>query len=211
MYMLRKSERKASARDQIDIKGVRAGILMLQHDRYRAILNVSPLNFELKSEDEQDAIIATFESFLNSVGCAIQILIRTREIDIDKYLSGIKLNSIHEKEAVYRTQLENYSDFIQGLIATNKILSRVFYIIVPYTSTAKVDFEGVQEQLNLRVDIVRRGLARLGMTSRSLNDLEVLDLFYSFYNPERAKTQPLSSRALELLHTEYIQKGLLGE
>ena len=210
MSVLQKSHRKASARKQIDIQGVKDGVLMLSHNQYRAILSVSPVNFELKSEDEQDAIIDTYESFLNSVGCPLQILVRTREIDMDKYLENLEANKQNEQEAIYRTQLEHYGEFIRGLITTNKILTRNFYVIVPYTSNGKIDFAGIKEQLNLKVDIVRKGLARLGMSSRSLTDLEILDLFYSFYSPEQAKVQPFSKRALELLHTEYIQKGAIN-
>ena len=80
MFGLRKSKNKASSRGQIAIKGVRDGILILPNNEYRAILQVSSLNFELRSEEEQDAIIDTYESFLNSVGTNLQILIRTREI-----------------------------------------------------------------------------------------------------------------------------------
>ena len=90
MSILRKSNSKASARTQIDINGVKEGILMLPHGKYRSVLSVSSLNFELKSEDEQDAIIETYESFLNSVGSPLQILIRTREIDMDKYLGDLR-------------------------------------------------------------------------------------------------------------------------
>ena len=87
MSVLQKSNRKASARDQIDIQSVKNGVLILPGNKYRKVLSVSPVNFELRSEDEQDAIIDTYESFLNSLGHPLQILIRTRELDMDKYLS----------------------------------------------------------------------------------------------------------------------------
>jgi len=207
MFALQKSNKKASARAQIDIDGVKDGILMLSGHRYRVALQVSPVNFELKSEDEQDALIDTYESFLNSVGCPLQILVRTREIDMDKYLGEINERLAGETEDIYRHQLQNYDEFIRSLITTNKILTRHFYVIVPYDAAAKADFDSVREQLGLRVDIVAKGLARLGMQSRELSSLEVLDLFYSFYSPEQAKLQPLTTQALKLLHTSYVQKG----
>jgi hypothetical protein len=209
MSVLRKSNRKSSARQQIDIKGVKDGVLTLPGNKHRMVLAVSPVNFELKSEDEQDAIIDTYESFLNSVGCPLQILIRTREIDMDKYLEELHEQLSGETEAIYKTQAKNYDEFIRSLITTNKILTRHFYVIVPYDAASKVDFESAREQLNLRVDIVQKGLSRLGMYSRELSSLEVLDLFYSFYNPEQAKIQPLTQQALELLHTSYVQKEVL--
>lgn len=201
-----KPKSKASSRQQIAINGARDGILLLPNHQYRAILEVSSLNFELKSEDEQDAIIDTYESFLNSVGSSLQILIRTREIDMDGYLADLRGRFEGETEQIYRDQLEHYDEFIRSLIQTNKILTRHFYIVVPYSGSDKTDFELVKEQLDLTVDIVAKGMMRLGMHARRLTSLEALDLFYSFYNPAQAKAQPLTDRALSLIHTE-LTKG----
>ena len=135
MSVLKKSKTKTSARQQIAIEGVRDGVLILPGNQYRAILEVSSLNFELRSEEEQDAIIDTYESFLNSVGSSLQILVRTREIDMDKYLADLTERLDYEAEEIYRSQLKNYDEFIRSLITTNKILTRHFYIIVPYKPT----------------------------------------------------------------------------
>lgn len=207
MFALQKSTNKTSSRQQIGIKGVRDNILMLPNNQYRAILNVSSLNFELKSEEEQDAIIDTYESFLNSVGSNLQILIRTREIDMDKYLEELTERLDGEAEPVYRKQLKNYDEFIRSLITTNKILTRHFYVVIPYAASGKADFELIKEQLNQKVDIVSKGMTRLGMHTKQLSSLEVLDLFYSFYNPAQAKIQPLTEQALQLIHTALIEKG----
>ena len=207
MFALQKSKTKSSSRAQIAIKGVRDGILILPGNQYRAVLEVSSLNFELKSEEEQDAIIDTYESFLNSVGSSLQILIRTREIDMDRYLEELSERLHGEAEKVYKQQLKNYDEFIRSLITTNKILTRHFYLIVPYTATSKTDFELVKEQLNLKLDIVAKGMTRLGMHTKELSSLEVLDLFYSFYNPVQAKIQPLTEQALRLIHTALVEKG----
>ncbi|HSX05432.1 MAG TPA: TraC family protein [Candidatus Saccharimonadales bacterium] len=206
MSILRKSTQKSSARQQIDIREVKDGVLVLPRNRYRAVLQVAPVNFELRSDAEQDAIIDTYESFLNSVGVPLQVLIRIREIDMDAYLDEINERLQAETVPVYKLQLQNYDEFIRSLIKTNKILSRHFYVIVPYDAGGKTDFDLVQEQLGLTVDIVQKGLARLGMHSHELSSLEVLDLFYNFYNPTQAKIQPLTDKALELIHTSYIQK-----
>lgn len=207
MYALRKSKSKTSSRNQIAIKGVRDGVLILPRNEYRAVLEVSSLNFELRSEEEQDAIIDTYESFLNSVGSSLQILIRTREIDMDKYLADLTERLEDETIPVYRDQLQHYDEFIRSLITTNKILTRHFYIIVPYKASSSTDFELVQEQLNLKLDIVSKGMLRVGMHTRELTSLEVLDLFYSFYSPAQAKLQPLTDQALRLVHTALIEKG----
>lgn len=207
MFALAKSKTKTSSRGQIAIKGVRDNILLLPNDQYRAVLHVSSLNFELKSEEEQDAIIDTYESFLNSVGSNLQVLIRTREIDMDKYLEELTQRLDGESESIYRKQLKNYDEFIRSLITTNKILTRHFYVVIPYTAGHKADFELIKEQLNLKVDIVAKGMTRLGMHTRQLSSLEMLDLFYSFYSPAKSKIQPLTDQALQLIHTALIEKG----
>ena len=207
MFALQKSKTKVSSRTQIAIRGAKDGILLLPHGQYRAVLEVSSLNFELKSEAEQDIIIDTYESFLNSVGVGLQILIRTREIDMDKYLEDLGERLEGEAEPIYRQQLLNYDEFIRSLIQSNKILTRRFYIIVPHIATGKMEFELVKEQLGITVDIIAKGMMRLGMHARELSSLEILDLFYSFYNPTQAKLQPLTDRALQMIHTALIQKG----
>ena len=206
MFVLQKSKNKTSSRRQIDIKGVKDGVLILPNNHYRAVLEVSSVNFELKSEAEQDSLIDTYESFLNSLGTPLQILVRTREIDMDKYLGELQERLGDETEDIYKQQLQNYDEFIRSLISTNKILTRHFYVIVPYNAPAKVDFDLIHEQLGINVDIVAKGLSRLGMQSHELTSLEVLDLFYSFYSPEQAKLQPLTAQAMQLLHTSYIKR-----
>lgn len=208
MFGLQKSKNRTSSRNQIAIRGVRDGILMLPNNEYRAILQVSALNFELRSEDEQDAIIETYESFLNSVGSSLQILVRTREIDMDKYLEDLQERLEEETVPIYRTQLQNYDEFIRSLITDNKILTRHFYIIVPYKISGKADFDLIAEQIKIKLDIIAKGMGRLGMYTDQLNSLEVLDLFYSFYSPTQAKLQPLTEQALQIIHTALVEKEI---
>lgn len=207
MSVLQKSKTKSGSRGQIAIKGTRDGVLLLPGNQYRAVLQVSALNFELKSEEEQDAIIDTYENFLNSLGTNLQVLIRTREIDMDKYLEDLTDRLKDETEKIYQKQLINYDEFIRSLITNNKILTRHFYLIIPYTADKKTEFDLIKEQLNLKIDIASKGMARLGMHTRKLTSLEILDLFYSFYNPSQAKIQPLTDQALQLIHTALIEKG----
>ena len=203
MFTLPKSNRKVSSRRQINIKGVKDSILLLPNDQYRTILQVSAVNFELKNEAEQDAMIETYQNFLNSLPCGLQILIRIRELDMEKYLENFKSNLNQETDEVYRSQVENYYEFVNSLVVTNKILSRHFLIVIGFDGKEK-DFDVVKEQLALFRDIISKGVSRLGMQSRQLSSLEILDLFYSFYNPNQAKIQPLSNQTFELLSRSYL-------
>jgi hypothetical protein len=203
MSILQKSDKKTSARQQINIKGVRSNLLLLPHGQYRVVIEASPVNFELKSEEEQDALIDTYESFLDSLPCALEILIRIRELDMDKYLADIQELLNEEKEAIYRNQIKNYTEFVQSLVKDNRILSRHFYVVLPYTAR---DFDSAKEQLSLNADMVSKGLMRLGMQTRQLSNIELLDLFHTFYNPTQAKRQPISDQVAELLNSSYIRK-----
>ena len=193
-------KRKVSARNQINIKEVKDGVLILPGYKYRIILETSAVNFELKSEEEQDQIIDAFQNFLNSLPCPVQILIRTREVDIDGYLQDFMTHNNHEKEQVYKDQLKDYAVFIKKLVSGNKILSRKFYLIISHTQeNSKQDFSLIKDQLSLSLDIVSKGLEKLGMKTRTMGTLEILDIFYSFYNPTHIKTQPLTHRTFQVL------------
>ncbi len=202
MALFRKSNNKKSARRQINIKEVKDGILVLPNNQYRSIIETSSINFELKSEEEQDVLIDSYQNFLNSLSCPLQIIIRTREIDVDRYLEDIANKLSNETEDVYKKQMENYSDFIQNLISGNKILSRRFYIVIPYEAKEKSDFKLIKEQLLLNQDIVMKGIEKLGMKAKPLTSLEVLDLFYSFYNPKHAKAQPITKETMRVLFNQ---------
>ena len=189
--------KKASARHQINIKEVKDGVLVLPGNKYRVILETSAVNFELKSEEEQDQIIDGFQNFLNALPCSVQILIRTRELDIESYLEDFMAHNNHETDHVYKEQLEQYGEFIKKLVSGNKILTRRFYVVISDFGESSKDFSVIKEQLKLNHDIVTKGLEKLGMKSRQLGNLEVLDLFYSFYNPSKLKTQPLTQKTFE--------------
>ena len=204
MWLLQKNASRQSSRQQINIKSVNDGILSLPGNHYRLVLESSSINFELKSEDEQDAILDTYQSFLNSLACPLQIVVRVRELDMDKYLEDFKQDRANETDEVYQVQAANYAEFVRSLVTTNKILSRHFYIVVPYDNRDSNSFDFIREQLALSGDIVSKGLGRLGIQTRQLSSLEVLDLFYSFYNPKQAKRQPITDQTLQLLKTNYL-------
>lgn len=203
MSILKKSSRPISSRQQIRIDGVRDGILMLPNKEYRLVLSTSSINFELMSEDEQDALVDAYQNFLNSLNTVFQIVVRIRELDMDKYLDGFRKRINNQDEKIYKEQAENYIDFVGKLVTNNKILTRKFYVILPYKA-ADQDFAIVKEQLKLSAELVAKGLGRLGMQTQKLNSLEALDLFYSFYSPASAKRQPLREQTMQLLKESYV-------
>ena len=209
MYSLAKANKKASSRMQIDIKGVEDNILILPGSEYRLVLLVSSVNFELKSEDEQDALIETYQSFLNSLAGDLQIIVRVRELDIDEYVMALESRLANETESVYVSQINNYTSFVKSLIKSNRILSRQFYVVVSYKGDKKQDFDIAKEQIGIRADIIAKGLMRLGIQSKSLSGLELVDLFYSFYSPRQAKNQPLNKSGLFNRESTFVSRKSL--
>ena len=197
---------KVSSRQQIQIKEVVDNILVLPNNEYRQILETSSVNFELKSEEEQDVIIDSFQNFLNALPCKIQILVRVREVDIDKYLEDIGKTKEKETVPAYKKQIKGYCSFVKKLVSGNKILSRRFYIVIPYKHTERhQDWKLIKEHLSLEQDIIIKGLERMQMKARALNGIEILNLFYTFYNSESMKTQALTKETVEaLLKNNYV-------
>ena len=202
MWLLKKSQNKVSSRSQIAIKEVKDGILVLPNNEYRLVIETSSVNFELKSEEEQDVLIDNFQDFLNSLPGSLQILIRIREVDIDQYVAGVELLKESELKKEYKTEIDDYCSFIRGLVSGNKILSRKFYIILPYKAEGKKDFDIAKGQLHLTRDLVIKALEKLGMKAKQLQNLEILNLFYSFYNQDQIKTQELTGQTLKALVEE---------
>jgi hypothetical protein len=197
MLLLTKSNSKVSSRRQIEIKEVKDGVLVLPNQEYRMVIETSSVNLELKSEDEQDVLIDSYQNFLNSLSIPLQILIRVREVDIDSYLEKIQTEKTHQKEKVYKLQIDNYTEFVGKLVSGNKILQRRFYVIIPYKNLDHTkDFSVIKEHIHLQRDIVVRALEKLGMKTNVLDSLEILDLFYGFYNPSQVKTQELKNQIL---------------
>jgi hypothetical protein len=202
--LFKKSNSKASSRRQIAIQSVEDDILVLPGNRYRAILEVSSINLALKSKAEKDAIIQAYQGFLNALPCPLQVLIKVRELDIDNYLERYDTLQKEEMDKVYQQQLASYQDFVRGLIKKYKILSRRFYIVIPYDAKGKPDFNMAKDQLNLNAGIIGDNLEGLGMSARRLTSIEILDLFYTYYSPELAKLEPLKAETMQMLTTQYI-------
>lgn len=202
-----KVNKTGSAIDQIGIIGARDGMLLMTNNCYCCVIETSAVNFELKSEAEQDALIEIFQSFLNSLNSKVQFIVRVREIDLDHYMDDLAHKRELENNPVYRSQIESYSQFVRSLVSLNKILSRNFYVCIPLELKNKQDMDSMREQLALKTEIVARGLQRLGMHARQLDSLELLNLFYSFFNPVQAKTQPLIPGTLKQMHAALMKEN----
>lgn len=204
MFALPKPNKKGSSRHQIAIKGLSDGVLELPNNEYRIIMETSSINFHLMSESEQDATVDIYRAFLNSLSFPVQIVQKVRALDLDDYLAEFEAKKEKESLDIYKKQIDGYVKYVKTLVKTNKILARQFYIVIPYKTKQKESSDAAREQLANRLSIVEKGLSNVGIKTRLLGSLEVLDLFYSSYNAKDAKQQPLTKHTLNLLQSNYF-------
>ena len=119
--------------DFLDIEEIREGVAILKNGSLRAVLMASSINFDLKSTDEQDAIIAYYQSFLNSLDFPVQIVISSRRVNLKHYLEDLVQKSKEQTNELLHLQMEEYIRFIKGLVSMVDIVNKSFYIVVPFS------------------------------------------------------------------------------
>jgi len=193
----------------LPIKEIRDGIISLKAGGYRAVLMVNSINFDLKSADEQQALIGSYQNFLNGLSFPIQILIQSRTLDLDDYIAELSKTAESQSNELLRAQTNEYTNFISNLIGVASIMSKTFYIVVPIAPaatatglslfgrrgpvTAGKKFEDIKTELTERIGVVSAGLGALGLTNVPLNTQELIELFYTTYNVDTARRQKLFS------------------
>lgn len=187
-----------STQQFLEIEQIKEGVLALRNKSLRGVIMVSSLNFALKSEDEQNAIIYQFQNFLNSLDFSIEIAIQSRRVNITGYLDKLKDLETKQENELLKIQIGDYRKFVGDLIAGGQILAKSFFVIVPFTlieifkkesvpSLSEEQFQRAKSQLWQRMEFVSLGLRRCGLQCTPLNTSELVELFWSLYHPEEAE------------------------
>lgn len=193
--------------DFLGIEQLREGIIILKNKSLRGILMVSSTNFSLKSEEEQNAIIYQFQNFLNSLDFFCQIVVQSRKINITDYLEKIKEMEDKQANPLLKMQTEDYRRFVQQLVETGTILTKSFYLIIPYFPTdageatakgilkksadselSEKNFQRYKQQIWQRMEFVSLGLMRCGLRAVPLTSAEIAELLWSLYHPTESET-----------------------
>ena len=126
-----KKNPSSSTQMYLKISEIRDNTLVLKNGGLRSVLRVSSINFNLKSEEEQNAIIYSYQAFLNTLEFPLQIVIRSKKLDIDEYLD--KLKKIGEKQTnpLLQTQTYEYIEYIAKLVEYADIMEKDFLVVVP--------------------------------------------------------------------------------
>ena len=198
----------------VPIKEIRDGIVILNDDSLRAVLMCSAINFTLRSADEQRAIIGQYQSVLNSLDFSAQIVVQSRKLDIRPYIMTLENRVDQIKEPLLKFQTIEYIKFIKELTESANIMSKHFYVIVPYGGSGITQggffdkvFGGVgrkklqseddssweqkRNQLEQRLNVITQGLGRTGVRCQALDSAGLIELFYKTFNPgESAQRVP---------------------
>lgn len=203
-------KKNQTTKDFVRLAEIRDTVLVLKDGSLRSIVEIGSINFELKSTDEQVAIIQGFQNFINSLDFPLQIAASSRKLDIEPYLKSLEGLTESLKNELLKIQAAEYSRFIKGLTELTNIMAKKFYIVVPFyaieaVSPTKAGFfgaiksvvspskfvktlteeelENYKTQIGQRIGVITEGLSGLGLQTKILAGDELMNLFYSYYNP----------------------------
>ena len=128
----KKDHPDTSTQRYLPFSQIRENIMIMKDNSARLIMKCSTINFLLKNTDEQDSIIISFQRFLNSLDFPIQILVRSKKLDIDWYLSNLNDKAIKQTNPLLQNQTYEYIEYLRKLIEVAQIMKKEFYIILPF-------------------------------------------------------------------------------
>lgn len=198
-------EKTKAAQDFVPIKEVRGGVIILKDGTLVGSMLASSVNFALKSGPEQEAILAQFQAFLNSLDFTVQFFVQSRRLDIRPYIALLEERLKAQNEDLMKIQVSEYIDFIKNFTQRANIMSKHFFVIVPYSPPIvdltkevqtrifgkaslsardkNIGFEEQRTQLEQRMGVVEQGLVRCGVRTAPLGTEEVIELLYKEFNP----------------------------
>lgn len=203
-----------SSQSLLSLNEIREGILILRNGSLRSILKVSGMNLDLKSEEEQNGIIQIWQNLLNNLDFSLEVIIHSRRLNIEPYLNQLKEKINKEPNELLRIQGEDYINFVHEFVNIQRIMKKVFYVVVPYdpiilksttifpqlvvgfkemlklshgmpsTILSNEDFRRYRQQLLIRQDNLISNFSRLGLDAIPLTTKEIIELLFNLYNPE---------------------------
>ncbi|MDD2744913.1 MAG: hypothetical protein PHU93_00055 [Candidatus Gracilibacteria bacterium] len=174
----KKPHKDSTTQKYLPFSEIRGNCMIMKDGSSRMVLKVQALNFNLKSEEEQDSIIYGYQRFLNSLRFPVQIIVRSLKVDIEGYLLKLKNLAIKQQNPLLQEQTYRYVDFLTNLIDMAQIMKKEFYIIVP--------FDEVNEE--------------------SVRTTGIVGMFQSFWSAITSEETLLSVRA-KRRNAEFLRKG----
>lgn len=223
-----------STQNSLLFSEMRENMIIMNDGSFRAVVECQSINFDLMSSREREGVEYSYQNFLNSLYFPIQILIRSRRVDIGPYLDRLLDIRRSQDNMLLNVLMDDYISFIDILAQEANIMDKSFYVVVPYypagdvtvikqqakglfesffsgnkeTTVTKIDqatYEKAKDEIKNRIDAVMSGLFQMGVKSMPLNTRQLSELFYVSYNPDTAAREPMIDPQ-ELTGT-YVRKG----
>lgn len=208
-----------STQTYLPISEIRDDTVVLKNGGLRAVIETSSINFNLKSEAEQNAIIYSYQSFLNSLEFPIQIIVQSRKLEIDMYVNKLKELGSKQTNQLLQNQTYEYIEYISRLVEYADIMEKRFFVCIPYNpyrseklgmfakfwanihpadnfSNIQIrhkEFDDLRKGLLQRLNIVTSGLENCGLKADQLKTQQLIELFYKIYNPVTSRAQKLQN------------------
>ncbi|MBT3817016.1 MAG: hypothetical protein HOE80_03140 [Candidatus Magasanikbacteria bacterium] len=221
----KKKNKRPSTQAHLPIAEIKEGIIVLKDGTLRSVLITSSINFSLKSEDEQTALIAGYVGFLNTLDFPLQVIAQSRRLQIQPYLDTLRDLEKNQTNELLKIQTADYRAFVKELVDIGEIMTKQFYIVVPYdplsnrkksfwarakeifkpASTVKLKdkkFQKRKEEMDMRIRQVLGGLSSMGLQVAPLDTQAIIEILYNTYNPDISFIQPL--RPIEKLQVEEL-------
>ena len=226
-----------STQEHLDIEDIKNDYVFLKTGGVVAVIQTTAVNFDLLSEIEQDAMIGAFSMLLNSLTFPIQVMVRSKRLDISKYIDQVYKVEQQQKSPLLKFQAESYRKFVQDLIKTNDVLDKKFYVSIPSASTSagdlgsspmdplwrlfgmhrrkvSINLEQAERRGNAelppKIDHIVKEFNRIGVRSRRLSTQELVKLFFEIYNPSSVHGQRVRTDVNDY-KTAVVQPAILEE
>ncbi len=224
--MAKTPAKPATTQNHLHIAQIRDDLVITKEGTFRSVLLVSSINFALKSQQEQDAIIYQFQNFINSLTGSIQIVVQSRQLDLNTYLQRLEDLAVNQTNELMRFQMVDYIDYVSRLITLANIMDKRFFVVIPLDSVqarsrgllgmlmggrktaphfTQQQFDRYKQQIEEQVNVLISGLASMGLRAVQLNTQELVEFYYGIYNPEEAVTEKLVD--VDQLRKSIIEKG----
>jgi hypothetical protein len=213
----KKTSETSAVQRFLPIAEIKQDTVLLKNGGMRAVIAVGSMNFSLKSEDEQKAIVISYQQFLNTLTFPVQMLVRSTQLNVDAYIKDLEERASKQENPLLKEQTLDYGKFIEKLVDVSEIMQKRFYCIVPidpagastlsffqkYMSwlapgdtkdkalSRKGKFEESAVKLRDRVNMVGTGLENIGLTTERLKTSELIELFYNVFNPKTSQEQKI--------------------
>lgn len=197
--MAKSALKQSSTQKFIEITDIFENVVVLNGGNACIIIEVQATNFELLSEGEQDAKIYAYSALLNSLSFPLQIVVRSKQVDISSYLNSLSIEAKKTQNQALAKQIELYRNFVAELIKINTVLDKKFYVVISYSALEKGAL-GARETLgknskdafslsarsalHVKAETIRNQLNRIGLKSEILEKDKLIKLFYDIFNEQ---------------------------